>query len=262
MSTSKPRARKATAFFADRLFALDAALAAAMQRVVADADPEAVHDLRVNLRKLRVVGRAARPLYGRAAVEPLREACKRALDATGAQREAQVLAQTLSRNPVHAAHSPADTERLASINGIRLQLRALATSPAENDRSIRRLARRSVDRALRKVQQRAGEAGDDVESLHALRAAAKQLRYTVELFQDQCPDLTEVAFAAEAIQGRLGRVHDLDDAIAAIGRAQHLSEARRRATLAALRARRRRELSCWKKDKLSPRLAPLHLPGS
>ena len=87
MSTSKPRARKATAFFADRLFALDAALAAAMQRVVADADPEAVHDLRVNLRKLRVVGRAARPLYGRAAVEPLREACKRALDATGAQRE-------------------------------------------------------------------------------------------------------------------------------------------------------------------------------
>ena len=52
---------------------------------------------------------------------------------------------------------------------------------------------------------------ENVEALHDLRIAAKRLRYTLEIFAPTLgPDAAATLSAVEALQERLGAIHDLD----------------------------------------------------
>src|SRR4051794_38610615 len=59
------------------------------------ADPEAIHDFRVAIRRLRSVLRPVRPVYGRRRMRALAEGLKRVADATGTLRDEEVLRETL-----------------------------------------------------------------------------------------------------------------------------------------------------------------------
>lgn len=249
-----PHQRRASAFLARALRVLDSDLAAAMARLDAGESPDALHDVRVCLRKLRVTARAARPVYGRRATDPIRAACRTALRATGRQREAQVLLETLHEQPGGrpTTGKGAAPELRATVMTIRARVLELLRRPVDpdRDRPVDRLARRSVRDAARKVRRRMHPAEDDVEALHALRVAAKRLRYTVELFSTQLPaSAVRLGAAAERVQARLGRVHDLDDAIQVVGSAARQSADQRRQTLKELRRRRKRELANWNRDQ-------------
>lgn len=65
--------------------------AAALARLEAGDDAEALHDFRVALRRLRSLLRAYRPLVGAAARKPMRRRLRRLAAATNAGRDAEVL---------------------------------------------------------------------------------------------------------------------------------------------------------------------------
>ncbi|AKT37357.1 CHAD domain-containing protein [Chondromyces crocatus] len=60
-------------------------------------DPEAVHDLRVALRKLRTLLRPARRVFGRKRLQPIEEALRRDARATSALRDEEALRETIDR---------------------------------------------------------------------------------------------------------------------------------------------------------------------
>jgi CHAD domain-containing protein len=61
-----------------------------------DDDPEAIHDLRVAIRRLRTVLRPLRPLYGRRRMRAIGSDLKEVADATGSLRDEEVLRETLT----------------------------------------------------------------------------------------------------------------------------------------------------------------------
>jgi CHAD domain-containing protein len=86
-----------------KLRELDAALAAAIPRVVESADDEAIHDLRVAIRRLRTMLKMARPLFGRWHADVVRKAFADVMKATGDLRDEEVLEETLDGLSDHPA---------------------------------------------------------------------------------------------------------------------------------------------------------------
>ncbi len=70
-------------------------LQGAVTRVKSSKDAEAVHDLRVTLRRTRSLLRVVRTVYGQFHVNLIRVEFKRVADATSALRDAEVLRETL-----------------------------------------------------------------------------------------------------------------------------------------------------------------------
>jgi CHAD domain-containing protein len=114
------------------------------------------------------------------------------------------------------------------------------------DKRLGKFARRAVEAARREVERVRAEGIDDAQALHRLRIAYKRLRYAVETFASVLPaDLAALAQPAARLQSRLGDLHDVDVAIACVGRARLLSDAGRQAVLAALaRLRGQRAAAC------------------
>jgi CHAD domain-containing protein len=55
-----------------------------------------------------------------------------------------------------------------------------------------------------------GLKGDRAADLHALRISCKRLRYSIELFQNELPNLKAAAARLAQLQDELGVVHDCD----------------------------------------------------
>src|ERR1019366_9517993 len=95
-------------FLADKLRALDARLRDVAPRVLASAeDGEAVHDLRVALRRTRTVLEVGRPVLGRFHADEVRRALRAVMQASGALRDDEVLLELIAsvgvkRPDVHA----------------------------------------------------------------------------------------------------------------------------------------------------------------
>jgi len=243
------------------LRALDAELAAAIPRVLAASDEEAIHDLRVAIRRLRTLLKIARPIFGRHHADAVRAAFTVVHRATGALRDEEVLDETLSllenKSPTFVAWK---TRRLArertlrrgvvarlragDLSRARKLLNALVTLPVspDRDRSAAKLARRVVERARKSVEQLRDVPTTDAVALHDLRIAYKELRYATELLATALPaDLAAMAIPAAKFQKRLGEIHDADMALLTLTRARGLdpkAQADVRAGLDALRAKR------------------------
>src|SRR5438128_2428440 len=182
-------------------------------------DPDAVHDLRVACRRLRV----ALDLLGGGRLAPLEERVKELQDALGAVRDGQVQQPWL-----RSTHLP----RLEC----ELQARA-AVAAAALDAALSRFARKTVP-ALRRSLHDAGGSGKlggkrmrkellrrlrrldralrDAASLHPgaahrLRIAAKRVRYQTELLEPAFPEAAaELLERIEPLQDALGDLHDAD----------------------------------------------------
>jgi CHAD domain-containing protein len=242
-------------FLVDKLRALDARLGDVAPRVHASADDgEAVHDLRVALRRTCTVLEVGRPVLGPFHAEEVRLALREVMQATGALRDDEVLLEligTLGVSHPDVAVWLAGRRRrehrlrsvlLRSVRGGALQhgrgllaaLLAFRVDP-RCDRRLAKFARRAVDRARRQVDRRRRAKPDDAEALHRLRIAYKRLRYTTETFADVLPsDLAALAQPAAKLQGCLGDLHDVDVALVAVRRSRGLSPEARGELLAAL----------------------------
>ena len=237
-------------FLSRQMRALMSRLAETMPRVRHRADGEAIHDMRVALRKLRVVLKVARPILGRYHVDAIRQAFTRVHRASGALRDEEVLRETLADLDVSSAELDAWMARRAVREEalrrlvehrlragdlrrpMRLLDRALALPVDPGKRPTLPLipyARKIVDRARREVDGLRDVGVDDVAGLHALRIAYKRLRYSIETFTDALPlDVAALAEPATRFQKRLGDIHDLDVAAAVMTRARTIDDVRGR----------------------------------
>jgi CHAD domain-containing protein len=125
------------------------------------------------------------------------------------------------------------------------------------DRRATKFARRATEDARREIERRRSAEPATPEELHRLRIAYKRLRYTVETFSGVLPsDLAALAQPAARQQNRLGRLHDIDMAIACVRAARSLSDAGREALLGALEAARRERAASIAHDLGTPVVAP------
>jgi CHAD domain-containing protein len=253
---------RSSAFLARTLRHLDKQLEQSVPRVVAMADGEAVHDMRVAIRRIRTLLRLARPVYGRFHADSVRLAFARLQQATGDLRDEEALYETLAalgvEDPVFAAwqerrrsrdrqlrNQVIQTIRSGELHRPRRMLHALLALPVDpnNNLHLTRLARRCVARGVKDVESRRDVPPDDVQRMHELRIAYKKLRYAAEFFAVALPpELAALAEVAARFQKRLGEIHDVDVALVSIGRARGLPEATRVRVLAALREERTRKV--------------------
>ncbi len=220
---------------------VDTTRAAAYRVVCAYPDPEAIHDFRVGLRRLRTVSRASRGLYGKGAMGQLEATCKVFGDATGALRDAEVLAETLAQAELDVAAQAGAVTWLADVSGREevMRQRAVAricgpeleTAFAALDKRLRRGPKRDLDlyayaddclaMAREGVLDRLPVPRSHPEHLHRLRIRFKRLRYTAEMLVGFGSALGEgkrakksreawadVAKQASKMQGCLGLLND------------------------------------------------------
>jgi CHAD domain-containing protein len=256
-------------FLARQMKDLAAKLTATLPRVRSRADDEAIHDMRVALRRLRVVLKLSRRVFGRYHVDAIRDAFTRVHRASGALRDEEVLRETLRdlelgdpQLDAWIARRGKNEERLRAIIESRLRaghlrrplrtldaLLALPVVPGQR-RPLVVFAKKAVERAQHGVEEmRAAATPDDVLALHALRIAHKRLRYTTEIFAPALPlDVAALAKPAAHFQKRLGEVHDLDVARAVIARTRTLSQPVKTAVLAAITRKRAARIQLYLRE--------------
>ena len=114
----KVRAPRVAPFLVQKARAFDEALAAAQPRVLGNTDSEAVHDLRVALRRLRTLLKLARPIFGAFHTDAVRRAFVDLQASTGDLRDEEALADTLKSLKLdHASLTAWRTRRLARTSG-------------------------------------------------------------------------------------------------------------------------------------------------
>jgi CHAD domain-containing protein len=226
-------------------------------------DPEAIHDFRVALRRLRTALRPARRVFGKRHVVELAGELRRYAQVTGALRDEEVLRETLRELELPervrtelaswlVQRGRQERARRRNVGALIGAMGELAgTQPTLGDvlaRLERRLGRRSQDEhAARALAERAVEVAahdvaerlraptSDSVAMHELRIRYKRLRYTAEIFAPLLGDrAAEVAKEAARMQKHLGQLHDLDEALTRIRRARSLSDPTRGAVRRAL----------------------------
>lgn len=274
----------AASYVAKKLRELDLALVETIPRVQGrhsrEEDDEAIHDMRVAIRRLRTLLKMSRSLFGRWHTDCVRRAYAEVMRATGDLRDEEVLEETLAGASTHPSFVPwldqrktretrlrqAVTARIerGELDRARLMLKALLVFPVDPDRDmdLARFARRTVERARRQVEGQRDVGPDDVLGLHDLRIAYKELRYSIELLSDALPiDARAMLEPATVFQKRLGEVHDVDVAIETITHAKSLPAAAREEALASLGAVRQKRIGKYLRE-LDPLSHPSPQNGS
>jgi len=213
--------------------------------LIATADGEAVHQMRVALRRLRSAIRLFRPVIVSTRLDEVRDEVRWLLDRLGPARDADVLLDEIIA-PVRAAH-PADAglvaleEMLRRDQGQRLtqavdavrhrRFAALVLdlgewveggdwlTPAGRDLAerlaapVRPFALKRLGKAVRRMLR---QGGDDLtrlppDELHQVRILGKQARYAGEFFADLVPRKQMKVYLGELahLQQALGRLNDI-----------------------------------------------------
>jgi CHAD domain-containing protein len=244
------------------------ATAATPARAAAGYDAEAVHDLRVALRRLRTLLRPARAIYGKRRLRAVADELRRFAQATGIVRDEEVLHETLGelelprrtrraldawirsrgrherelrKTAVDFLVSGADAPAKPSLEAALTALEASVRPRRKGKQSAASLARSALDAAIAGVRASgaASPKATDPAAMHALRIREKRLRYTAELFAEVLPgESSRLAKDAARMQKRLGELHDLDQAIVVVLQARDLPRPTRPVVLQALRAAR------------------------
>lgn len=263
---------KVSEHVAPQLSALLASLHAVLPRLTAEhVDDEAIHDLRVGLRRLRSLLRPLKPVYGAAAIATVRDALKAIADASSTLRDEEVLEELLRDLELPAATRTAlekwlgarvvRTRRARAIfikgladGRLATALDAVAALLAEppkhkRDKEIIPFARKVVLSAQRDVEESPVHGLDDAEGLHDLRIEYKHLRYAIDGLETAlAPELVAMRDVAAKLQKRLGDLHDLDVAKTTLSAARGLTVAHRTVILAALDQRRAKAIRKFQED--------------
>jgi CHAD domain-containing protein len=231
-----PAAAPAAAAVAALLAAQRSAAAALESGIVADADPEALHDYRVALRRARSLLKHCIGLFEPATCEVLRRQLAWIARATGARRDLDVFIAALDaeaakfdarqrvqplhtlllrrRNQAHGALlRTLQSDRYAALGDAwKTFSLAAMTQSAGPQPILAEVARSTVDELQRTVARTARRlgAGSRFERLHALRKDCKELRYLLEAFRPLSPVRCGKLIAAlRKMQDVLGAICDL-----------------------------------------------------
>ena len=263
-----------------------AATAAGQARGSAGYDAEAIHDLRVGLRRLRTLLKPARALYGKRKIRAAGDELRRFAQATGIVRDEEALHETLTslelpRRPrraldawirargrrerelrqaaVELLTTPEGAQALPSLDHALTALESCIRPHKKAKRSAVDVAREAIDAAILGVREAAALAPStaDAAAMHALRIREKRLRYTAEIFAEVLPgEAARLAKDAARMQKRLGELHDFDEAIAVILQARSLPRPARPLVLQALREARARLAERLRDDVAAAARAP------
>ncbi|MDP2761463.1 MAG: CHAD domain-containing protein [Sideroxyarcus sp.] len=244
--------------------ALQAMIVACLAQVQANVpgallelDEEYLHQVRVGLRRLRVVLAIVRRVHDDAEASALREQVARLCVELGRAREwdvfvTQTLAPICTRLPEHAGlHGVLQaSERrrkrlyaetvnsLASADFQRMLLRFGAWLQGEQwsvpGTPLKPFARRILQKQHKRVLAQGAASRENPAQLHVLRIACKKLRYDAEMFGSLFADGGSKAYVAElaALQDALGELHDIAVADLLL---HELDSRQRRDTLALIR---------------------------
>jgi len=195
--------------------------------LVAERDPEALHQARVAMRRLRTAFALFRPALRRKALEPWRAELRQLLEPFGIARNLDVYLDRhgdelgwRDQHKLKAARSETYDRIAESLKGPRVRafmdgLVEWAISsewhrPAA-DKPVVRFAARRLDRAWKKVRKGASHLADlEEKQLHRLRIDIKELRYSVEFLASlhRRKQARRYAASLEAMQECLGSIHD------------------------------------------------------
>jgi CHAD domain-containing protein len=202
-------------------------------------DADAVHDMRVAVRRLRSVLRTAQPLLDRGWADALRAELERYGQLLGAVRDLDVLIERLG---VEARELDAEADRLLpplekernraraelgaamADRSYRMLLDAIESATRflpvlRGKRTVEQLARKELKK-LRRFKKRANL--DDDRQLHKLRIRAKRARYAAELAESSRGSrATKFIEAAKKLQNTLG---EHQDAVVALRRLRSLAD--------------------------------------
>lgn len=220
-------ARQAMAAFGGKVLVRQLeALNEQLSILAAGDDEEAVHQSRVASRRLRACLDVFGPALG--ATEEWHRAARRVTKALGEARDLDVQIGTLRRYmesgdaALEALQGDLQARRAAMNKGVGkaasrfLESRAarrMAACAEPGEAVPRAQARAHLLRRLDALLELQSCLGDEreVEKHHALRIAAKRLRYTMELFRPLYGgDFTEALQTIKSLQEALGEVHDRD----------------------------------------------------
>lgn len=224
-----------------QLLALQVRLLACRERLAADTDSEALHDLRINLRRLRSL---LRPLQGLPGIEQLEAAAKSLGTLTTPLRDREVLAVELIRRG-HAeagqrrlagrdrtfasiSDSPQLTRVLAIVDAFPLFLRA-----ADREGLARSLGKRIDKRLVKQWHKLRKALQDPAHDRHRLRLLIKRARYGDEAYPQLDHAGKKLQRLLKRAQSDLGEWHD---------RLQWLLQAKEHADLAPCTAAWQQEL--------------------
>lgn len=195
---------------------LQVALYACRERLQAQTDGEALHDLRVCLRRLRSL---LKPLKGAAGSDPLQQRAAELGRLSGPLRDLEVLIATLRQHGEHAAADRRVPER-ARGDAMLLASRSLPALFRTLDEWPQELAaqqasgelddlHKKVRRYLRKQRARLVEALRDAEhDRHRVRLLIKRVRYTAEAYPQLSPLSAAQVRLLKKGQAVLGDWHD------------------------------------------------------
>ncbi|WAB99806.1 CHAD domain-containing protein [Pseudomonas putida] len=199
-----------------QVVALQVRLLACRERLAADTDSEALHDLRIGLRRLRSL---LRPLRGLPGVEQLEDAARALGTLTTPLRDREVLAgELIQRGVVQAgqrrlqgraatfagvAASPQLSRVLAILDAFPLFLRAAGRE------GLAKCLRKRVDKRLVKQWRKLHEAlQDPAHDRHRLRLLIKRVRYGDQAYPQLDHAGKQLQRLLKQAQGDLGNWHD------------------------------------------------------
>jgi CHAD domain-containing protein len=211
----------------------------ALSAAVRDDAPEAVHDMRTIVRRMRTTLAAARPVLDRGVTDALRDRLAQLGAALEPARDAEVraeLAETLLETDgggdemirarlVDDAHDEYDRDRRAVValldsvswSELVANLTELVQRPpvgADAYRGQRPVLHRALGRQARRAHRRLGRMDTaDLDSIHDARKAVRRVRYLAEAIAQYAPggrgaDVVELGAAAKRLQDVLGDHRD------------------------------------------------------
>ncbi len=254
-------------FLSKLLRATSIEIDATLPRVRASSDEEAIHDLRVAVRRMRVLLKIARRIWIRSQVEAARAGFTKIHRETSALRDEEVLRETLAEAPLATpgflAFRSARAKLEAKLRGEARQrirggalrrpqelLHAMLVLPGARPIALDRFALRVHERLHARVLADLAAPLEDAVALHELRIACKNLRYASELLAPAlAPELAHSEKPAARFQKHLGEIHDLDVAAAIVRRSRMLSLSDRATLLAWLSARRAKRAASFATER-------------
>jgi CHAD domain-containing protein len=213
--------------------------AAAFPRLEDPADPEALHDFRVGLRRLRSSLRAYRKLLGESVPKKLAKRLRRLAAATGPGRDAEVQIEWLRGRARHLLpfHRPGLAWQLARLEERMRDAYAELTREVAGDfPRLERALRQRLSVYRTEIHLEAGgpqttlgdataailrgqlaeladhlakvESTADEEEAHEARISAKRLRYLLEPLLGEMPGAAPLVKRLKGLQDLLGELHD------------------------------------------------------
>jgi CHAD domain-containing protein len=198
--------------------------------------PDAIHDLRVAIRRTEQALATFKRLLPRKATKRVRKQLKTVLGSAGAVRDCDIAVKILLkfrqpeaadlRRHIRARRKAAEGSLQAELKGLSLRTKVsrwLAHLRLHGPQTeIQRETRAVAAAALPRLAQRFFEAGDSAaashhcgEKLHEFRIQAKKFRYTLELFAPiYGPALTEWIGEIKFAQSILGKMNDYRSVLA------------------------------------------------